>query len=79
MNTDNTTLRLMCKPDADVMKIALELDKKYKFSRVKPIDHSLYDISATCNMYNLDEQHKLITKLQKDFKDDLMQINLEPR
>ena len=81
MNTDNTTLRLMCKPDANIMQIALDLDldKKYKFNRIKTDDTALFEISATCDAGTLNEQHELIAKLSKDFKDDLMQINLEPR
>ena len=79
INTDDTNIRIMCNPDADIMKIALVLDKKYKFNRIKTDDNAKYNISATCGMDTLDKKHKLSAKLYKDFKDDLMQINLEHR
>ena len=79
INTDNTKIQLICNSCVILEKIAVELEKKYKFKHIKTHYNSVYDITATCNIYNLDEENELIAKLARDFKDDLTQIGFESR
>lgn len=79
INPDNTKIRLICTTDADIEKIAVELKEKYWFHHIRTYYNALYDITATCKIYNLDEESELIAKLSKDFKGDLIQTNLEFR